>query len=83
MAHPPEQHHEPIDHWRWFDPTWRERIGEDRSELLREALRRAVHLRDEVAEGQASTTEALMLVDVLNEALAVFGVSGDDLWNPP
>ena len=72
-----------MNHWLWADPTWRERIDGDGNGILREAVRRAVHLRDGLAEGQASTTEAVMLVDVLSEALTVFGVRGDDIWNPP
>jgi hypothetical protein len=72
-----------MNQWRWADPAWRERVADDRSALLREALRRAIHLRDGLAEGQASATEAVMLVDVLNEACALFGAGGDDIWDLP
>lgn len=53
--------------WRWPDQRWRERVGVDRRATLDEALRRAVDLRDTLAEGgRSETTRAVMLVDVLN-----------------
>jgi hypothetical protein len=53
--------------WRWEDPRWRQRVGRDRQATLDEATRRAVDLRDMLAEADRSETErAVMLVDVLN-----------------
>jgi hypothetical protein len=53
--------------WRWEDPTWRERVGGDRQATLDEATRRAVDLRDTLAEADRSETgRAIMLLDVLN-----------------
>jgi len=53
--------------WRWQDPRWPEQVGTDRQATVDEALRRAVDLRDTLAEADSSdTTRAVMLVDVLN-----------------
>jgi hypothetical protein len=53
--------------WRWEDPRWRERVGSDRQAILDEATRRAVDLRDRLAEADRSETgRAVMLLDVLN-----------------
>lgn len=63
--------------WSWSDAAWRDRVGGASDEALREALRRAVHLRDSLAEGEASTTEAVMLVDVLNYACSLLEIRHD------
>jgi hypothetical protein len=74
---------EPWDWWVWSDPRWRQRVREDPEATLREALRRAVDLRDTLAS-QASneTSRAVFLVDVLNHLTALHGYEFD-LWQPP
>jgi hypothetical protein len=57
------------DGWNSLHPKWRERIDANSGLALTiEALRRAVELRDVLAEsGSKQTVRALMLVAVLNE----------------
>ena len=56
-----------MDGWVWSDPRWQERVGSDAEATLREALRRAVDLRDSLAHsGRDETTRAVFLVSVLN-----------------
>ena len=43
--------------WRWEDLRWRERIGTESAELVREAVRRAVDLRD-WSDGTGLTSSA-------------------------
>jgi hypothetical protein len=53
--------------WVWSDPRWRASVGSDAEAVLREALRRAVDLRDTLAEaGSSDRSRAVFLVDVLN-----------------
>jgi hypothetical protein len=67
--------------WKWHDPEWRERVGPDTEATTREALRRAVDLRDTLAEtGSKQTARALVLVDVLNHLVQLQGVDPADLW---
>jgi len=58
--------------WRWEDPRWPARVGDDPAALVNEALLRAVDLRDVLAAetNGLQTRRALMLVDVLNELAA-------------
>ena len=75
--------------WRWEDPRWRERTGDDPAKLLLEALRRAADIRDRNVERASLSARTLMLVDVLNalgKSLQVSGSdlsNGSDLWNDP
>jgi hypothetical protein len=49
---------------------------------LREALRRAVDLRDTLAEaGSGDTSRAVSLVDVLNHLADIQGVDTSALWD--
>jgi hypothetical protein len=49
---------------------------------LREALRRAVDLRDTLAEaGSGDTSRAVFLVDVLNHLADIQGVDTSALWD--
>jgi hypothetical protein len=59
--------HQP-DGWNWADPRWRERICQTNVlALVFEASRRAVELRDALAEsGSQDVTRALFLNDVIN-----------------
>jgi len=67
--------------WKWHDPEWRERVGADAEATTREALRRAVDLRDTLAEtGSNQTARALFLVDVLNHLVQLQGFDTADLW---
>jgi hypothetical protein len=53
--------------WRWEDPRWQDRVGPDHRAILDEAIRRAVDLRDTLADaGRSETSRAVMLVDVLH-----------------
>jgi hypothetical protein len=62
------------DEWSWSDPRWRQRVGSDPEATLREALLRAVDLRDTLAShGSRETTRAVFLVDVLNHLIALSG----------
>jgi hypothetical protein len=67
--------------WRWEDPRWREWTANDPTKILREALRRAVDIRDTNAQGSALAARPLMLVDVLNALSASLNVSGSDIWD--
>jgi hypothetical protein len=66
---PPLEARVDVDGWNSLHPKWRERVDADSGLALTvEALRRAVELRDVLAEsGSTQTVRALMLVDVLNE----------------
>jgi len=66
-----------MSEWRWSDPGWRERVGVDPQALIREALRRAVDIRDQGSEG---TGRAVFLVDVLNALCDAMEIEVGDLW---
>jgi hypothetical protein len=73
-----------MDSWTWSDPRWRDRIGADAEATAREALRRAVDLRDTLAEaGSGNTARALFLVDVLNHLAELQGFDTSALWERP
>lgn len=67
--------------WRWEDPRWREWTGDDPAQLLLEALRRAVDIRDRNAEQVRLSARPLMLVDVLNALCTSLQVDGSDIWD--
>lgn len=73
--------------WNWSDPRWRERVSDDVRATYREALRRAVDLRDTLAKsGEHAAARAVFLVDVLNELRGVINLDeadGQDLWTLP
>jgi hypothetical protein len=65
----------------WSDPEWRERVGADAQATTREALRRAVDLRNTLAETESrETARALFLVDVLNHLAQLQGFDTATLW---
>jgi hypothetical protein len=67
--------------WTWSDPQWRDSVGTDAEAAAREALRRAVDLRDTLAEaGSNNTTRAVFLVDVLNHLADLQGFDTSELW---
>jgi hypothetical protein len=52
--------------WEWWQP-WEDHVPDgSEGEMVQEALRRAVDLRDHLAIQGVSATRAVMLVDVLN-----------------
>ncbi len=67
-------------HWRWEDPTWPDRVGDDPSRIVREALRRAVDIRDKHNSGPLAA-RPVFLVDVLNRLCEVLAVETNDLWD--
>ena len=67
--------------WRWEDPRWREWTGNDARKILREALRRAVDIRDTNAQQVALGARPLILLEVLNALSAALEVSGSDIWD--
>ena len=69
----------PVGPWRWEDLRWRERMGGEAAELLREAVRRAVDIRD-WSEGTGLTSRAVFLVEVLDSLCASLEVDTADLW---
>ncbi len=73
--------------WTWSDPSWRDRVDDDVRAGYREALRRAVDLRDTLAEGgRDSVHRAVFLVDVLNDLRRVMNLDesvSEDLWAVP
>jgi hypothetical protein len=66
--------------WRYNDSRWRDRVGDDVSATVREALRRAVDMRDTVLEAGGRPT---MLVDVLNHLVELLQVDTSSLWDSP
>jgi hypothetical protein len=57
-------------------------VGSDAEAALREALRRAVDLRDTLAEaGSGDTSRAVFLMDVLNHLADIHGVDTSALWD--
>ena len=69
-----------VNGWRWEDPRWREWTNGDPTQLLLEALRRAVDIRDTNAQRAALSARPVMLVAVLNDLCKAMNVSGFDLW---
>jgi hypothetical protein len=69
--------------WRWEDLGWRDRVGSDPESIVREALRRAVDIRDSDAAVAPSGLRArpVFLVDVLNRLCKVLNVRTEDLWD--
>ena len=65
----------PMGDWKWADRGWHERVGTNPGELAKEALRRAVDIRD-----TGTTTRAVMLVDVLNALCDELDVDTSNLW---
>jgi hypothetical protein len=71
-----------VTNWKWSDPQWKLAVGEDLDAAVREALRRSVHLRDELAEsGSGATTEAVFLVDAMNHLAELLGADVENLWD--
>jgi hypothetical protein len=67
--------------WTWSDPRWRDRVGDNAEATVREALRRAVDLRDTLAESENSDAgRAVFLVDVLNQLARLQGFDTSGLW---
>ncbi len=69
----------PAGPWRWEDLRWRDRMGGDTTQLVREAVRRAVDIRD-WSDGTGLTSRAVFLVEVLNSLCAALEVDTADLW---
>jgi len=69
----------PAGPWRWEDLRWRDRVSDDAVQLVREAARRAVDIRD-WSEGTGLTARAVFLVEVLDTLCATLGVDTGDLW---
>ena len=68
--------------WNWSDPRWRQAVGSDTHRTVREAVRRAVDLRDTLAEADRTETgRALFLVDVLNHLAVRLDVDVSELWD--
>ena len=61
--------------WRWSDRNWQERTGSDPEQVILEALRRAVDIRD-----QGVTPRATLLVAVLNDLCDAMQIEVGDLW---
>src|SRR5437899_8529550 len=60
------------DGWNWVDPRWRERVDElSLLALSVEGVRRAVELRDALAEGKSPGPRALFLNAVMNAIFAI------------
>ena len=67
--------------WRWEDLTWRNRVGDNPQWIAREALRRAVDIRDtNVIDARSLSARPVFLVDVLNRLCEVLNVETDHLW---
>ena len=71
--------------WDWNNSNYRNHAG-DAAWLLRDALRRAVDIRDAVASGELPSGRAVMLVDVLNSLKDAIGIDPRDtgadwLWS--
>jgi len=64
-----------MNEWEWHDQGWLDRTRSDPRELIKEALRRAVDIRD-----LGVTNRAVMLVDVLNAACKTMGIDTENLW---
>jgi hypothetical protein len=70
-----------VSGWMSSDPRWRVSVGSNAEATLREALRRAVDLRDTLADaGSSDTSRAVFLVDVLNHLADLEGFDTTALW---
>ena len=71
--------------WRWEDRTWPESLRNDSTALLREALRRAVDIRDHqiCAVQPELSLRATFLVQVLIALCELDEVNTDNLWVEP
>jgi hypothetical protein len=58
---------------------WRERLGSDSERIVREALRRAIDMRD--SEAANLSARPVFLVDVLNKLCEVLNVRTERLWD--
>jgi hypothetical protein len=67
--------------WRWQDPRWQEWTGNEPVNLLLEAVRRAVDIRDRTAARTNLSARAVILVDVLNALCKSLQVDDSDIWN--
>lgn len=67
--------------WRWEDPRWQEWTGSDPAQIVLEAIRRAVDIRDANAHSANLSARPLMLVDVLNALTTSLQVEGSDIWD--
>ena len=54
-----------VNGWYWANQNYKHHAG-DGDWLIREALRRAVDIRDRWADGEELSARPLMMVDVLN-----------------
>lgn len=71
-----------MTNWNWSDPRWKTAVGEDLDAAVREALRRSVHLRDELAASESrATTEAVLLVDAVNHVADLLSADVENLWD--
>jgi hypothetical protein len=68
--------------WRWSNLGWRDQVGQNPTEILREALRRAVDIRDQTDKSKLSA-RPVILVDVLNELSNALGIDTDNIWERP
>ena len=68
-----------MDEWTWGDQRWRPRVGDDIAATVREALRRAIDLRD-LREGEPRGGRAVLLVDVLNHLSDLLATDTTSLW---
>jgi hypothetical protein len=69
-----------VSEWTWSDPRWRQRVGDDVAATLREALRRAIDLRDLREGGESRGGRPMFLVDVLNHLGDVLEIDTSSLW---
>lgn len=81
MSHVEPDRPDYMNGWRWEDPRWREWTEGDSRQILLEALRRAVDIRDTNAQRIALGARPLVLVDVLNALSESMNVDGTDLWD--
>ena len=63
--------------WRCEDLRWPERVGSDSERIVREALRRAIDIRDSAS----LSARPVFLVDVLNKLCDVLNVRTEHLWD--
>jgi hypothetical protein len=63
--------------WRWEDLRWRVRVGSDSERIVREALRRAIDIRDSAS----LSARPVFLVDVLNKLCEALNVRTERLWD--
>jgi hypothetical protein len=66
--------------WTWHNPRWQDSVRDDAEATVRDALRRAVDLRDTLEAGSRDTARVLLLVDMLNDLAELQGVDTSALW---